>query len=292
MPSFWVPSIGWLQQSQAESADQLEAGAPSFERSSTSTSPLARCRRFRLPSLFWKVSILESGDQCGRLFQPSPISVMRFSDTSSPPEPGGQAKGAPSERRIHSSYSPLLSEKQAIQRPSGLQAGSRSATPLVRVRLRTKPSSTGTVKSSPRASTTTRLALGLTSRSATCPSSSRVRGRSERRSPGMITSTATERRLASSKRYSLPPFSKTTSSGPMEGNLTSHSAKSVRRRVLPFSRSWLHRLSRWLSPRSERKMRLPPCHMGRASVPGWSVSLRDSWVFRLKSQMSWARPPW
>src|SRR5712691_4855828 len=57
-------------------------------------------------------------------------------------------------------YSPGLSLKYEMDFPSGDHAGSRSAEPLEFVRLRTSPFSTGIVKISPRASTTTRLPVG------------------------------------------------------------------------------------------------------------------------------------
>jgi hypothetical protein len=60
----------------------------------------------------------------------------------------------------YSSYSPEASEKYAIDLPSGLQAGVRSAAPLVRVRLRGEPFLAGAVQTSPRASTTARLPVG------------------------------------------------------------------------------------------------------------------------------------
>src|SRR6476469_1800518 len=57
-------------------------------------------------------------------------------------------------------YSPDLSLKYETNFPSGDHAGSRSAEPLELVRLRTSPLSAGIVKISPRASTTTRFAVG------------------------------------------------------------------------------------------------------------------------------------
>ena len=59
-----------------------------------------------------------------------------------------------------SSYSPLASEKYAIDLPSGDQAGSRSAAPGELVRLRTSPFLAGTVRISPRASKTARTPVG------------------------------------------------------------------------------------------------------------------------------------
>src|SRR3984885_8585121 len=57
-------------------------------------------------------------------------------------------------------YSPDASPKYAMDFPSGDQAGSRSAEPGVRVRLRVSPFSAGMVKMSPCASTKRRTPVG------------------------------------------------------------------------------------------------------------------------------------
>src|SRR2546423_2288715 len=61
---------------------------------------------------------------------------------------------------MYSRYSPDRSLKYEIHLPSGDHAGSRLAEPVEFVRLRTSPFSEGIVKTSPRASTTTRLPVG------------------------------------------------------------------------------------------------------------------------------------
>src|SRR4029079_7426671 len=63
----------------------------------------------------------------------------------------------PSCDSITSLYSPDLSLKYEIHLPSGDQAGWGSAEPLEFVMLRVSPFAAGTVKISPRASTSTRL---------------------------------------------------------------------------------------------------------------------------------------
>src|SRR5262245_62111490 len=57
-------------------------------------------------------------------------------------------------------YSPDSSEKYAIHLPSGDHDGSRSATPVVLVRLRASPFSAGTLMISPRDSKTARAPVG------------------------------------------------------------------------------------------------------------------------------------
>jgi hypothetical protein len=74
----------------------------------------------------------------------------------------------------------------------------RSATPSLVVKLRVTPCSTGTLNSSPRASTTTRLAFGPTRTEAMLSPSAIVCGRSVGRSPGIAMSTGTVCEVANS----------------------------------------------------------------------------------------------
>src|SRR4051794_38284985 len=90
-----------------------------------------------------------SGDHVVPDRKPAPSMVIRR---------GG---AEPSDGASVSSYSPVASEKNAMVRPSGLQAGSRSATPPVRVMFRggDEPVST---QMSPRAETATAAPSGDT----------------------------------------------------------------------------------------------------------------------------------
>src|SRR5262245_51191561 len=94
---------------------------------------------------------LESGDQIGwkRLVLPSSVRRRGGSD--------------PSCGTTYSSSSPLASEKYAIDFPSGDQIALLSSTPGVSDRFRHSPFDAGTVKTSPRATTTARFPDGETS---------------------------------------------------------------------------------------------------------------------------------
>lgn len=106
-----------------------------------------------------------------------------------------------------SPYSPPWSDSQAIDRPSGDQAGERSWAPGERVRLRSSPFSRGRVTTSPRNSNATRAPDGdrLASRTHLAPLAQR--GRVSTGSAG----TASFRRCAvparTSKRCSQPACS-------------------------------------------------------------------------------------
>src|SRR5438045_2044368 len=96
--------------------------APHSSRSTFTVSPSITWIK-NAPVLSLKAIFLLSGDQVGakRKQLPSLVSCL-----GSP---------VPSAGRTHSSYSPVWSEKYAIHLPSGDQEGSRSATPLLRVRF-------------------------------------------------------------------------------------------------------------------------------------------------------------
>ena len=146
------------------------------------------------------------------------------------PLPGGvsaRASPLPSARLTHTRYSPASSEKYAIHFPSGLHAGSRSALPLVRVRLTGEPFSVGRVQMSPRASTTAHFPVGerfgLRRRPATSLAWARIFGRS----PGIMMLTLRVSSVAKSSTHSCDPCWKTISPGPTAGHLTSYSSKRV-----------------------------------------------------------------
>ena len=83
--------------------------------------------------------------------------------------------------------------------------------------------------------------------------------------------------------------------GPMAGKVTSKSANRVICRIslsvslLATSRA--HMLERSPNPRSERKYRVEPCHIGWASFASLLVRLRASRLSRSNSQISGAMPP-
>ncbi len=99
----------------------------------------------------------------------------------------------PSGDRKYMAYSPDSSDSHAIHLPSGDQAGSRSATPELCVRLRTSPFSAGTERISPCDSNSARLPVGDSATFSTCgvPTCSK-RGRTCGRSAVMLTGTGCE----------------------------------------------------------------------------------------------------
>ena len=190
-----------------------------------------------------------------------------------------------------SSYSPPLSLHEAIHRPSGDQAGNRSAAPDECVRLRTAPCRAGTVKISPRASNTARCPVGEIPAEVMRFATSAVRGTRAARSVTTSTATSETRSVARSMRKSRPPAWKTRSDGPMAGNVMSKSVKVVTCRFAPVVRSWAQMLYRWAGPRSERKYSVSSCHIGWASLAGLSLTFSASSVSRSRSQISGAAPP-
>src|SRR5690349_14475647 len=108
--------------------------------------------------------------------------------------------------------------------PSGLHEGSRSATPLVRVRLRGLPSLAGSDQTSPRAPTETRLPVGERSQPLANFDASTARARSLGCAPGIVTCTTFVLPLPMSYSASSAPCWKTISPapagpGPIEGHL-------------------------------------------------------------------------
>src|SRR5206468_9041393 len=93
---------------------------------------------------------------------------------------------SPSCDSIYNRYSPDLSLKYEINLPSGDHAGSRSAEPLEFVRLRVSPFSAGIVKTSPRASSKTRLPVGDISRFVILLPTSSQRGIIHGKSPAAV----------------------------------------------------------------------------------------------------------
>ncbi len=85
-----------------------------------------------------------------------------------------------------SAYSPEASESQASVWPSGDQAGSRSAAPGVRERLRASPFSAGTVKTSPRVEKAARAPVGEIAAPCTPSPASTKRGRIPSRSEATV----------------------------------------------------------------------------------------------------------
>lgn len=132
----------------------------------------------------------------------------------------------PSAGATTSAYSPVESSSHAIDLPSGLQFGSRSATPLVRVRSRALPSFAGSDHTSPRALTSTRLPVGETSQPCANFDASTARGASFGCAPGIVTRTTFVVPVARSQSTSSGPCWNTTSPvpfgpGPIDGHFTS-----------------------------------------------------------------------
>src|SRR5690242_13316575 len=126
--------------------------------------PSAGCRK-SVPVLSEYAIHFESGDHAWRRLNLPPDFESCFGSAD------------PSAGADHTSYSPVASESHAIVLPSGLHAGSRSATPLVCVRLRGLPSFAGKDHTSPRAPTIARLPEGESSHDATNFAASTARGR-------------------------------------------------------------------------------------------------------------------
>src|SRR5262245_47833045 len=123
---------------------------PQGSFSITLGSPPSTGSRYIVPVLSQKTRVFESGDQVIRRRKTWPPCVRTFGS----PVPSAEASTT--------SYSPLASERYATHFPSGLHEPSRSAVPLVRVRLRGVPSLAGTDQMSPRALASRRLPLGPT----------------------------------------------------------------------------------------------------------------------------------
>ena len=126
---------------------------------------------------------------------------------------------------ITSWYSPEASLNQHTDLPSGDHAGSRSAEPLERVRLRVSPFSAGSEKISPRASTSTRLPLGEISRLVIRPATSSQCGIIHGKSPAAVMSSACSRLVLGSSTWMTPACSKTTAPAPASSVFTSKSVK-------------------------------------------------------------------
>ncbi len=124
-------------------------------------------------------------------------------------------------------YSPLASLKYDTNFPSGDQAGSRSADPLEAVRFRTSPLSAGIVKTSPRASTTTRLPVGDTPRLVMRAVTSSQCGIIHGKSPTTRIGTTADFPAFGSNRCTCPPCSKTSAPPPAPSVFTSKSVNRV-----------------------------------------------------------------
>ena len=98
------------------------------------------------------------------------------------------------------------SSKNAIDFPSGLQVGSRSATPFVGVKLRGIPFSAGRVHISPRAATIARFPVGEMSHPSMNALASIICGRNFERAPGILTLTVRVSRVARLRTIKLAPF--------------------------------------------------------------------------------------
>ena len=111
-------------------------------------------------------------------------------------------------------YSPVASENQEMNRPSGDQAGVRSASPDVVVSARQSPFSAGTEKMSPRASIATRLPVGESAAAAIRPATSFHCGKSHGKSPLAVISSRLVVLARGSYRCRSPACSKTTTPAP------------------------------------------------------------------------------
>ena len=124
-----------------------------------------------------------------------------------------------------------------MESPLGDQTGALSAAPEVRVRLRASPSSTGTVKISPRASITTRLAVGDRDAEDTRRLTSSHRVSAQGKSPRISMSSLVVRPVAGSSVWIHPSCSRTRALGPPASHFTSASVKRVTWAVSPEATS-------------------------------------------------------
>ena len=174
-----------------------------------------------------------------------------------------RASPCPSCGAIMSLYSPDASLNQLTDRPSGDQAGARSALALECVRLRTSPFSAGMVKISPRASTSARLPVGDSASALTRVETSFHCGIIQGKSPFTVTDTGADVPVFGSSRCNRPACSKMTTPAPDSIVLTSKSVKRVIC-VTAFDRpSYFHTFC--TPSRSEMKYTSSPSQTGSSS---------------------------
>ncbi len=184
---------------------------PPLSRATSRTAFVATSTHWIVPLASLSAIDLPSGDQSGPWRRRVPPLV---SCSGSP---------LPSWFSSQSSSSPVRSEMNAMRAPSGDQRASRSCAPELCVRLRVVPFSIGTLKTSPRATTSARSPLGerlplsIQSATETCA------GRIATPSVGTVISIGVTLPVLVSSTRSSPLSSKTISpDSPLLGQRTSH----------------------------------------------------------------------